>query len=213
MNLKPLARKLLLIVLLGSCALIVWAQLQPLYSKPSPPTTVSLWQTCETLAGVTSCFSQYVKSSSQCSEMDSRLSMMVTFCVIWFVNNLEMCLVLIWELLGKQVPIGNLQLMMFGWSAGSGAIVVVLLLHTLVAKLCGSPLNFSEQGGKYEQGGMFLSIALGATVVGFLMYFAAPEEDDVEQEPLTRGPAQAAAGAPPAAAASTSSGRSSKRNK
>ena len=187
MNLKPLARKLLLLLLLGSCGLIVCGHLFPIYSKPSPPTVVSLWQTCETLAGARSCFSKFVESSSQCSEMDSRISMMTTFSVIWFVNNLEMCFVLIWEMLDKTVPVSNLQFLMFVWSGGSGCIVVALVLHTLVANLCGSPLTFSEQGGQYEQGGMFLTVALGGTLFGFLFYFVAPEKDDeAEQQPLAK---------------------------
>jgi hypothetical protein len=187
MNLKALARKVLLLFLLGSCGLIVCGHLFPIYSKPSPPTVVSLWQTCETLAGARRCFSKYVESSSQCSEMDSRISMMTTFSVIWFVNNLQMCLVLVWELLDKTVPISNLQLMMFAWSGGSGSIVVGLVTHTLVANLCDSPLTFNEQGGQYEQGGMFLTISLGVTIVGFLFYFVAPEDDEEEVMPIPTG--------------------------
>ena len=188
MNLKPFARKVLLLFLLGSCGLIVCGHLFPIYSKSRPPTVGSLWQTCETLAGVRSCFTKYVESSSQCSEMDSRLSMMTTFSVIWFVSNLEMCFVLVWELLDKTVPVNNLQLMMFVWSAGSACIVVALVLQTLVANLCGSPLTFSEQGGQYEMGGIYLTAGLGGTAIGFLFYFIAPEKDeDAEQQPLAKG--------------------------
>ena len=184
MNLKPLARKILLFLLLGADALIICGHLFPIYEKVDPITTVSLWETCETLASARFCYPQFALSSSQCSEMDARLTMMVTFSVIWFVNNLEMCAVVVWELLEKPVPVSSH--LMFGWSAACGTITVILILQTLVANLCGSPLTFSEQGGKYKIGGMFLSIALGATLLGFLLYFVAPETEDEEKQGLTK---------------------------
>jgi len=173
-----IVRFLASIVLLGTCALLVLVQITPLYSKDAPYTTVGVWQSCETIAGITSCFRQYVQTSAQCSEMDERTSMLATLTVIWGVNNLNTIGLMIWELFSLPPPLSNLRWILFGWSGGTGLACVILLWQTLIANLCSSPLSFNQQGGTAMNGALYLTGALGTTTVAFLLVACAPDVED-----------------------------------
>ena len=175
-----IVRFLASLVLLATCGLIVLVHLTPLYSKDTPYTTVGIWQTCETIAGITSCFRQYIQSSAQCSEMDERTSMLATLSVIWGVNNVHTVGLMIWELFGLPAPISSLRWILFGWSGGAGLAAVILVWQTLIADLCSSPLSFNQQGGTALNGSFYFTAALGTTTAAFLLIACAPDVEDVD---------------------------------
>lgn len=181
MNLKAVARIVLIIAMLGSAALIGVANYYPLFSTSTPRAEFSSWSNCRASGGVYNCYTKFTvaKASAECSEMDDRTTSVAVFSAIWGLACLHTVAVMIWEILHDgSVPIHNLAFMLFAWTGGLGLLLVIVLVQTLVASLCGSPLTFTQQSGVMEMGGFFFCGAEGCCVIAFLFYLIAPEGDD-----------------------------------
>eukprot|EP00744_Colponema_vietnamica_P027705 GILI01041694.1.p1 GENE.GILI01041694.1~~GILI01041694.1.p1 ORF type:complete len:198 (-),score=0.78 GILI01041694.1:60-596(-) len=165
----------MIIAQLGSCALGIYSFFEPVLLRSSLQTEIYLLHTCEVQKGVKQCGTNR-ESSNVCSEIDSRMRMVVTFAVVMCVSNLVTAFILLYEVTGKKMPIRRLGLMSGGWSAGANVLSIGILLTTLIANLCNSPLSFSEQGGDLGRGSWLFVGQLCLNVLPTLLYLAMPED-------------------------------------
>ena len=116
--------------------------------------------------------------------------MIITFAVVMGVSNLLSSFIVVWELSGRPVPIRRIQLISTIWTISMNIMAVGINVSTLIANLCSSPLNFSEQGGDIGSGAYFLIGALCANLVATLLYVAAPPDSISADEEEEKKPAK-----------------------
>lgn len=190
MKCKSISIVFMIFCQLGSLLLGMYSFFIPVLLRSSLQTEIFLMQTCEVHRGVQQCGSNR-ESSNVCSEIDTRMRMVVTFTVVTCVSNLFTSFILGWELTGRQVPIRGLGIISGGWSIGTNILAIGILLTTLIANLCNSPLSFSEQGGDLGDGSYLFCAMLVINVVPTLFYAFAPEDSndsiDVAYKPVKGG--------------------------
>lgn len=109
--------------------------------------------------------------------------MIITFSVVMGVSNLLSAFIVFWEMTGRSVPIRRVQLVSACWTLGMNIMAVGISVSTLIANLCSSPLNFSEQGGDIGEGAYFLIGALGVNLLATAFYlFAPPDSATVDDD-------------------------------
>ena len=160
---------------LASMVMGIYAFFLPVLLRSSLQTEIFLMKTCEVNRGVQQCGTNR-ESSNVCSEIDTRMRMVVTFTIVMCASNLFTSALLAIELSGRQLPIRFLCTISAGWSVGTNVLAISILLTTLIANLCGSPLSFSEQGGELGNGSYLFIAQLCINTVPTLAYAFSPED-------------------------------------